>query len=63
MILVEVILRGRLLARYTEDDGIAGLSSPERDAAMIALAKQNLLRDGLVDEPHLDDLIFEVRDV
>jgi hypothetical protein len=62
MIAVDVILRGRLLARYFGDDAIADLPHHKRGPAMIALAKQNLLSERLVDEPHLDDLNFEVRD-
>jgi hypothetical protein len=62
MTVVDVILRGRLLARYAGDNAIASLPICERDAAMVALAKQNLLSERLVDEPHLDDLNFEVRD-
>lgn len=62
MIAVDVILRGRLLARYTGDDAIADLLPHERGRAMIALAKKRLIRERLVDEPHLDGLNFEVRD-
>lgn len=62
MIVVDVTLRGRLLARYTGCDAVAALFGRDRDAAMVALAKHNLLKDRLVDVPHLDDLNFEVRD-
>lgn len=61
MIVVEAFLRGRLLARYAGDDALASLPHAEREQAMVALAQTNLLKDRLVDAPHLGDLRFEVR--
>lgn len=60
MVCVGVWLRGRLLARYDADEAIARLPATQVNPAMVALAKRNLLRDRLVDEPHLDILTFEV---
>jgi hypothetical protein len=55
---IDVILRGRLLARYpVEPHGSTDIQTQR--ARAVQAAKQTIIDENLVDDAHLDDLSFE----
>ncbi len=58
---MDVLLRGRLLARYAGDQQTAALPEPDAEREMITRAIETLLRDRLIDAPHLGELEFKVQ--